>query len=239
MKKSKLLIIIGVILALIIGVILFFSLSEEEPPVVVNGDALKFKEEYESLNDTYAFGDIKYSSLDINESNPFVYASDEEVLDTIKNGTGMIYIGYPKCPWCRNAVNVLQHVSVDEILYFNAYDHRDTYEIKDGAPVRTKEGTDTYYKLLKLLDEVLWDYEIEKDGVKYNAGEKRLYVPMVVGVKDGKIVGSHIDVVDLEEGQTAFDMLNKKQQEKLLEIYNGIKSKVYDDACDLSSEHGC
>ena len=76
MKKSKLLIIIGVILALIIGVILFFSLREEEPPVVVNEDALKFKEEYENLNDTYAFGDIKYSSLDINESNPFVYAGE-------------------------------------------------------------------------------------------------------------------------------------------------------------------
>lgn len=237
MKKGKIFVLVGVILLVALTGLLFISLNNSDKKEKT--DSLKFKEEYEKLNDTYAFGDIKYSSLDINEGNPFVYASDEEVIDTLKNGTGIIYFGYPKCPWCRNAVNVLQHLNVDKILYFDAYEHRDTYEVKDGTLVKSKDGTDTYYELLKLLDEALLEYEIEKDGVKYNAGEKRLYVPMVVGVKDGKIVASHIDVVDLEEGQNAFDMLTKKQQEQLLNIYNDIKSNVYDDACNFDSEHGC
>lgn len=239
MKKSKILIILGAILLLILGIVLFISLKEDNKEPRKKTDALKFKEAYEKLNDEYAYGSIKYSSLDISENNPFVYASEEEMVDFLKNGTGIIYLGYPKCPWCRNAVNVLQHLSVDKILYLDMQDKRDTYEVVNGELKKTKDASDEYYEIMDLLKEVLLDYEIEKDGVKYNVNEKRIYVPLVVGVLNGKVVGSHTDIVDLEEGQTPFDLLNKKQQEKLMEIYDGIKAKVYGDTCSFESEHGC
>lgn len=238
MKKNKLLIILGIVLLLVVGVILFFVLKPEKQ-INVNADALKFKEEYEKLNDTYAYGDVKYSNLNIDEANPFVYTSAEKIVETLENGTGIIYLGYSKCPWCRNAVNVLQYLNVDEILYLDMYDQRDAYEVENGKLKKTKDGTDEYYKMLDLLSGVLLDYEIEKDGVNYNVGEKRIYVPLVVGVKDGEIVASHTDVVDLDAGQSPFDLLTNEQQEELKEIYDEIKSKVYDDACDLNSEHGC
>lgn len=239
MKKSKLLIILGAIFLLILGVVLFISLKEDNKEPKEKNDALKFKEAYEKLNDTYAYGSTKYSTLDIMEDNPFVYASEKEVIDFLKNGTGIIYFGYPKCPWCRNAVNVLQHLSVDEILYVDMYEKRDTYEVVNGELKKTKDASDEYYEIMDLLKEVLLDYEIEKDGVKYNVNEKRIYVPLVVGVLNGKVVAAHTDIVDLEEGQTPFDLLNKKQQEKLMEIYDGIKAKVYGDTCSFESEHGC
>lgn len=237
MKKSRIFILLGVILLVVVGAVLYVDLSGDDTKE--NADALKFKEEYEKLNDTYAYDDVKYSSLNINEDNPFVYTSAEKIVDTLKNGTGIIYLGYPKCPWCRNAVNVLQYLNVDEILYLDMYEQRDTYEVENNELKKIKDGTDEYYEMLDLLSDILPDYEIEEDGQTYNVGEKRIYVPLVVGVKDGKIVGYHMDVVDLDEGQSPFDLLTEKQQEQLKEIYDGIKSKVYDDACDFSAEYGC
>lgn len=234
-KKLILIVVLGVTL-LILGIILFLNLNNKKDKV---SDASKFKEEYEKLNDTYAYGNVKYSKLNISDSNPFVYANYDKVIDTLKNETGIIYFGYPKCPWCRNAVNVLQYLNVNEILYLDMYDKRDEYKVEDGNLVKTKDASSKYYELLDLLKDVLLDYEIEEDGKTYKVNEKRIYVPLIVGVKDGKIVGYHTDVVDLEEGQSPFELLNKKQQEKLKEIYDDIKTKVYDDTCNLDSNHGC
>lgn len=238
MKNKKLLVLLGIILLLALAVGMFLILKPEQ--VKKNNDsAIKFKEEYEKLNDTYAYGDIKHSSLDIIEDNPFVYTSAKKIVDTLKNGTGIIYLGYPKCPWCRNAVNVLQHLNVDEILYLDMYEQRDAYEVVDGVLNKTKDGTKEYYEMLEILDKILLDYEIEKDNQTYSVGEKRIYVPIVIGVKKGKVVAAHTDVVELDEGQSPFELLNDKQQEELKKIYDEIKEKVYGDICDFDSGSGC
>ena len=170
-------------------------------------DAVKFKNEYESLNGKVASGDYKYPTVTLTDTNPFVYESSKKIIETLKSGTGIIYLGFPKCPWCRNAVNVLSYLNVDKIMYLDMTDERDTYELVDGALKKTKDGSKEYYEMLNILDDILSDYEIEDDGKTYSVGEKRIYVPLVIGVKDGKIVGYHADTVELNEGQTAFDLL--------------------------------
>ena len=166
------------------------------------------------------------------------YESSKKIIETLKNGTGIIYLGFPKCPWCRNAVNVLSYLNVDKIMYLDMTDERDTYELVDGALKKTKDGSKEYYEMLNTLDDILSDYEIEDNDKTYSVGEKRIYVPLVIGVKDGKIVGYHADTVELNEGQTAFDLLSNEQQEKLKSIYDDIKDKVYGDTCGLSDK-GC
>ena len=237
-NKSKILTILVAII-LVITLIGTYMKANDNENNKEQTDAINFKEEYESLNGTYAYNDIKFPKVSLIDENPFVYKDASEVVETLKNGTGIIYLGFPKCPWCRNAVNVLQYVNVDEIIYLDMSDVRDTYELVNGSVTKTKDGSKEYYEMLDLLNDILMDYELENDGVKYQTGEKRIYVPLVVGVKEGKIVAYHMDTVTLDDGQTAFDLLTKKQQEDLKDIYDDIKAKVYDDMCDISLEHGC
>ena len=224
-----------IVILMMIGAIAFFNVSQNKKE---NEDAIKFKEEYEKLNNEKV-GEFTYSKIDIKEDNPFVYADAKDVVNTLKNGTGLIYMGFSSCPWCRNAVNVLQHVNMDKIMYSDIKDLRDTYEVVDGNLKKTKEGTKEYYELLDILKDILPDYEIEKDGVTYNANEKRIYVPLVIGVKEGKIVGYQLDTVTLNEGQTAFDALTEKQQSDLKLIYDEIVSKVKINVCMPEPGHGC
>ncbi len=234
MKKNKIkLIIILLLTILVLGIILYFGLKDKKQ--VKDTDAIKFKKEYEALNNKKTSSGNTYPEVKLNSDNPFVYASAKEVVDTLNNGTGLIYLGFPNCPWCRNAINVLQYVNIDKILYLNMTDQRDLYELVDGTLTQTKKGTKQYYQMLKSLDSILDEYEV--DNVK--TGEKRIYVPLVIGVKDGKIVGYHADTVDLPEGQTPYDKLTKEQQNTLKIIFDEIVTKVNDDACDAEHDKGC
>ena len=65
-------------------------------------------------------------------------------------------------------------------------------ELKElrSTMLSTEEGTEEYKKMLTILDSILDNYEIEdENGNTINIGEKRIYVPLVIGVKEGKIVG--------------------------------------------------
>lgn len=229
--KKKIILGITFIILLCVIVLVYVKVNNKDENIVK--DSIKFKEEYEKLNDT-----VK-PKVSLNDDNPFVYADSKKVIETLKSGTGLIYFGFSNCPWCRNAVNVLQYVNTDEILYFDVKDKRDTYEVIDGVLKKTKDAEDGYYEILELLDDILEDYEIEDDSTTYKVGEKRIYVPLVVGVLNGKIVGYHLDTVDLNEGQSAYDLLDENQKSKLKLIYDEINSKVNSSSCDVNSKHGC
>lgn len=214
---------------------MFLNLNKEDEKTNINTDAVKFKEEYEILNGSEANNGYTYPKVALEDNNPFVYSSVNDAIKVLENGTGIIYFGYASCPWCRNAVNVLQHVNASEILYVDMSDQRDAYEVIDGVLTKTKDGTDGYYKLLELLASVLEDYIV--DGV--STGEKRMYVPLVVGIKEGEIVGSHEATVDLNDGQTAYNALTSSQQEELKDVYDEIASKVNTNVCDIDSDQGC
>ena len=60
-------------------------------------------------------------------------------------------------------------------------------------------------------------------------GEKEMYVPMVVGIKDGKVVGSHTALVDSFEIKDETSQMNDKQKKELQDIYTDIILKVADE----------
>lgn len=211
----------------LVSIILLSGCNENE----VNSDALRFKEEYESLNSTIRESDgATYQDVEIPEDNPIRYVDATDTLDILKSDKAIIYIGANWCPWCRNAVGVLLDVAkeydVDTIYYLELDDEKNTFVVKDGLVERTKEGTESYYKLLELLDEYLHDYVITDDeGNEYDTGEKRIYMPMVIGVKNGKVSSYHTGTTSLNEGQTKYDYMTDEQQKELTDIYANIVEK--------------
>lgn len=200
-------------------------------------DALKFKEEYESLNDVVIEGTkYKYPSVEILKDNAVKYVTSEELLEVLDEGTGAVYFGYPNCPWCRSAVPVLieaaDEVGLETIYYLNVKDERDEIKVKeDGSLEVVKEGTEGYKKLLKRLDSVLLDYTLtDIHGNEVSANEKRIYVPLVVFIKDGEIVGYHLDTVASQKNP--FEPLNEEQKNELMDTYINLMHKVVSNVCD-------
>lgn len=188
-----------------------------------NADALKFKKEYESLNG-------EKLDVTISEGNKMKYATWEEVMELLEHGTGVIYFGFPECPWCRNAVPVLlnsaEDTNIEEILYFNARSIRDVKHLDEyGNIVTDKEGTPEYYQLVEKLSPVLEPYEgLNDDTIK------RLYFPTVVFVKDGNLLGSQIGTVKSQIDPSV--KLTKAQSDELYQIYTNYIQKALGLICE-------
>ena len=193
-------------------------------------DQMKFKEEYESLNGKVNKNGKEYVEISVPEDNLMVYATYDEIVDIIKNKDGVIYFGFPECPWCRNAVPALidaaNELGIDKIYYFNALSIRDTKKLdENGNIVVEKEGTNEYKKLVELL----YDYLPVYDGLGDDT-IKRLYFPTVIFVKDGKVIASHMDTVETQTNP--YKKLSEEEYEKLVQIYSEYINDVYEIYCD-------
>lgn len=222
--------------------------QESVEEVVELTDAQKFKQSYESLNDTVRESDgATYNSVEVSEDNPIVYINVQEALDLLKSDKAMIYVGANWCPHCRNAVPVLFDVAkqyeLDKIYYLELDDDKSQFEWKDGQAVKTKDGTEEYYALLSVLADRLNDYTIQDDeGNSQPTGEKRIYIPYVLAVKDGQVVGDYVGDVesgDLDEGQTKYDPLTDAQYEKLFNTYSNLFRAVYGETASDDCDEVC
>ena len=222
MKKFKLerqhYIIGGVIaglLILLVGIMIFKPRSM---------DAAKFKEEYEKLN----------------KDNKVKYGTLEDAVALLAEGTGVVYFGAPDCPWCRSIVpSLLKKIDcscLENVLYVDMTGKRNTYEVKDNKPVETEQADQDYYRLLELLDEHLENYSIKDDeGVEHVVPEKRIYLPLVVGVRNGKVVSAHTGSVELGDTQSPFDDLSDVQRSELEVVFENLIKEVVennDTTCD-------
>lgn len=207
-----------IMFVIILGTLVGCSKEKE-----VETDALKFKKEYESLNnEKTSYGDYSYKNLDIDEDNPIIYKSASEVLEMIKNKeTFAVYFGFADCPWCRSVIETLLKVSDDlgipNIYYVDVKDIRDTLSIDDnGEIVTSKEGTKEYYQLLDSLSNVLDDYTLtSNDGNEVNTNIKRIYAPNIVAVVDGVAMKMTTGISD-------------KQTDAFIELSDEIKNESYE-----------
>lgn len=145
---------------ILIGCIAFLGLAAYFAWKTAHGktadDAVRFAEEY----------------TQVTEDNVFVYRSVEEVLDLMRSGTGIVYLGYPECGWCQAYVPYLNETArekgIREIWYCN------TKEVKEN-------DMDKYYELIGQLDGYL-QYT--------DTGEQWIYVPNVSFHIDGNLIGN-------------------------------------------------
>ncbi len=163
-------IIILIVCALVLAVLLPFAIKAliSRPET----DAERFSEEY---------------SL-VEKNNVFVFKTAEETKKILEHGTGVIFLGFPSCPWCQTYAKMLDELAkekgIDTVYYYNIREDRE-------------KSTQTYQDFVSILSDYLQFDDL---------GNKRIYVPNVTFVVDGKIIGN-----DLE---TSKDTLGNKTPEK-------------------------
>lgn len=195
--KKKRMYIIG-------GIVLFFIFLGVVFIVFNKSDGENFKYEYEKLNDKKNDLDKKYPNVDISSDNVIRYVSYNEIFDVFDNmGDEVIYIGYPKCLYCRTVAQVLtdtaKDTDIDEIYYL------DVEEKKDG-----------YAKLLKIIGNKFFNEGKVKD---------KIYVPSVLFVVNGKIVSYNKGTLFSHEDP--YEKLDQSQIDGLSRIYrNGINDVI-------------
>lgn len=151
-KKNTILLIITILLIVTIILGIIWKLTTK-PNKKTDGE--KFSEEY----------------TEVTKDNLFVYREIDEIINILENGTGIVYLGFPECPWCQRYVKYLNEVAkdmaIEKIYYYNIREDR-------------KNNTDNYLKIVSILQEYL-QYDEE--------GNKRIYVPSIITLKKGEIVG--------------------------------------------------
>ena len=104
--KKNVYIIFGIIAVLILIISLSFLFKKDKM-----SDAERFAKEY-----------------DFTVNNVFVYRNLDEINKILENGTGVVYLGFPECPWCRGYIPYLNEVAInehlDKIYYFNILNDR-------------------------------------------------------------------------------------------------------------------
>ena len=143
-------------------------------------DRIQFKEDYEKVNaELDADGDPLYKHLTIGEANNFVYLTYDEVLDFITNGTGILYLGRPECPWCRVLVPIMQDFAKEEKIYIYYYD----------IEADRNENNERYHKIIELMGDYLpIDTVTQKETDKnFNPKLKRVVLPQLFFMKGGKV----------------------------------------------------
>lgn len=199
--KEKKLFIIGAILV-VLGLILsyFFLIKKDDNK---ESDREKFKSEY----------------TNVTSDNPFVYRSVDQIINILEKGTGVVYLGFPECPWCQAYVpyveEVAKKVGIDKVYYFNIKEDR-------------KNNTEEYQKIVKILDVYLPNDD---------EGNKRIYVPAIIIVQNGKIVEFDDETSKDTKGYKTPEEYWKNEnldalKTKLEKSFNEIKSTVCKSGCN-------
>ena len=150
MNKNKIL-VMGLLLIAIVGTLLIYNSCAKKEE-----DNIKFSKEYTSVG----------------EKNVFTYRALDEIINIMEKGTGVVYLGFPECPWCNAYVKYLNEVAlevgIDKIYYYNILEDR-------------KNNTEGYQKVVAILKDYLQNDD---------EGNPRIYVPNVSFHIQGKVVGN-------------------------------------------------
>ena len=230
MKKFRFIII------LLIGILLFTGCS--------NKNALKFKNDYESINGK-EIGENKYREVSIDKENPFVEVDAKMIVEMIENDeTFYVYFGDKKCPWCRSviekAIKVSKDYGVDTIYYVSIWDDdfneilRDKYKLDDKGKVeKVSDGTKEYTKLLKAFDSLLSDYTLTDNNKKeVKVGEKRIYAPNFIYVSEGKAVKMTEGISDKQKDS------NQELSDEILDDEEKLFKEFFNNSTQCSKD-GC
>lgn len=105
------------------------------------------------------------------EDHRFVISNPEEVLKIIDSGSGMVFLGFPGCPWCQQLAPIVDEAAraegIDSIYYLNIQQSR-------------ADNDETYQKLIDKLKDYL---PADEDG------NPRISVPDVTTYRNGEVVG--------------------------------------------------
>ena len=122
-----------------------------------NSDAIKFKEEYESKNDTL-------KSVSISSNNPFIYKTADDIINMKNNKeTFLVFIGKSDDELSRDSIESLISVSYDndlDTIYYVNSDYDKLFELIDKS-----EAIPVVFNVLNgEVEDVSFD--LNKDGIE-------------------------------------------------------------------------
>lgn len=137
----------------------------------------------------------------ITSDNIYVYKTSQEVLELLNTGSGIIFFAFPENEWSHVYADLLNEVGksygIDEIWYYNFYKDR---------------NNDNYYynNIVRILNAYV---------PVTDTGEKDLYAPSFVIVREGEIIG-YDDETSIVSGDVTVDdyWTMEKQQKKKVEL---------------------
>ncbi len=148
---------------------------------------------------------------EVAKNNVFVYRNIDEIINILEKGTGIVYLGFPECKWCQRYTKYLNEVAMDmgisKIYYYNIREDR-------------KLNTENYQKIVSILENYLQNDE---------EGNKRIYVPSVIALKKGEIVGFDDETAwDTKGFETPYEYWNTDE-------VNDLKEKLEKMIADAGS----
>ena len=197
-RKQK--IILAIVLVTLIGGLFGLSYWTKHNRNIKNtrnqsqimSDAAKFKSEYPRVA----------------ANNRFVYADDKEVLNIFDSGSGVVFLGFPQCPWCQHLSEHVDRAAraegIDKIYYLNIREAR-------------TNNSEVYQKLVKKLEPYL-----EKD----KNGNPRIFVPDVSIIKNGKIIGRYKEESTGDDNITPDKYWTNERIERTLSQLRGFMSQL-------------
>lgn len=190
--KKKLIIIVSAIIIIGGGILLYFVLNNKDN----ENDNVRFAKEY--------------ADSQVGEDNVFVYKNIDEIINILKYGTGVVYLGFPECPWCQAYVKYLNETAkdanIEKIYYFNILEER-------------KNNTEKYQEIVSILGD-----NLQRD----DEGNLKVFVPNVSFVVNGKIIGNDYETsLDTKGFEKPSDYWTEEEVSELENTLSGYMKEVY------------
>ncbi len=147
----------------------------------------------------------------VDEDNVFVYRNADEIVQIMEHGTGVVYLGFPECPWCQAYVKYLNEVAketgIEKIYYLNISEDR-------------KNNSENYQKIIaKLKDQLQYDEE----------GRPRIFVPNVSFHIKGDLIGNDYETsLDTHDLKDPADYWTKEEISELKQTLRKYMKQVVD-----------
>lgn len=180
---------IGLLLICILVLVGCQNTSESEEKLVCDIDcSIADMSDYEGFN---------------NPDGVFLDTSFETMIDKLENkDTFVLYLGFAECPWCLEALPVLNEEALTaniSIYYVNVRE--------EDEDLRTEENK--YYVALQGYVEEYLDEDDDK-----------IYVPAVIIVNNGEVVAYHVGTTDEHDAKER--EMYDEEIEELHEIYQSM-----------------
>ena len=115
-----------------------------------------------------------------------------------EGGSALVYFGYTHCPWCIEAVPIMNKAAIESDLPIYYVDATDKEGQEETDMDKLKEYTAKY---------------LSKDS----DGELKFYVPVVFVIRNGETVDAHISTLGKHDAYER--KLTEDEQEELYNIY--------------------
>ena len=134
----------------------------------------------------------------------------DEIINILKYGTGVVYLGFPECPWCQAYVKYLNETAkdanIEKIYYFNILEDR-------------KNNTEKYQEIVSILGD-----NLQRD----DEGNLKVFVPNVSFVVNGKIIGNDYETsLDTKGFEKPSDYWTEEEVSELENTLSGYMKEVY------------